>query len=286
MALSFTQLHTDFGAECSEIDLRSVYDDETLQGIRKGMDEYGVLLFRDQNLSGEDQMAFAKRFDGELQTVDNPVQRQNRLGDPSLIDISNLDSEGEIREAEDRKRLYSLGNRLWHTDSSFIDPSGRYSMLYAIEVPSGADTQYVDTRAAYDRLEPELQERLERLQAHHSIAHSRKTLGFEFTQREDDELAGVIQPLLRTNPYSGRKSLYLASHISRVLGLPIPEGRLLVWDLIERATRPWCIYTHEWRVGDFVIWDNRATMHRGVAYDDRSHRRELRRVTTLDIPAT
>ena len=287
MALSFTQLHTDFGAECSEVDLRTVHDDETLEQIRRGMDDYVVLLFRNQNLSGEDQMAFAKRLDGELQTVDNPIQRQNRLGNPSLIDISNLDSEGEIRDAEDRKRLYSLANRLWHTDSSFIDPSGRYSMLYAIEVPSvAADTQYVDTRAAYDRLRPEMQERLEDLQAHHSIAHSRKTLGFEFTQQEEDDLAGVIQPLVRTNPATGRKSLYLASHISRILGLPIPEGRLLTWDLIEQATRPPCVYTHQWSVGDFVIWDNRATMHRGVAYDDRSHRRELRRVTTLDIPPT
>jgi len=286
MTLAFTQLHTDFGAECSEIDLGSVYEDETLEQIRKGMDQYAVMVFHDQNLSGEDQMAFAKRLDGELQTVNDPVQRRNRLGHESLIDISNLDSDGEIRDAEDRKRLHSLANRLWHTDSSFIDPSGRYSMLYAIDVPPGGDTQYVDTRAAYDRLSPEAQERLQDLRAHHSIAHSRKTLGFEFTQQEEDELAGVIQPLIRTNPGSGRKSLYLASHISRVLGLPVPEGRLLVWDLIEQATRPPCIYTHKWSVGDLVIWDNRATMHRGVAYDDRSNRRELRRVTTLDVPAT
>jgi alpha-ketoglutarate-dependent 2,4-dichlorophenoxyacetate dioxygenase len=251
------------------------------------MDRYAVMVFRDQDLSGEDQMAFAKRLDGELQTVDNPIQRQTRLGNDSLIDISNLDRDGEIRDREDRKRLYSLGNRLWHTDSSFIDPSGRYSMLYAIEVPPvAADTQYVDTRAAYDRLDPEVQERLGDLQAHHSIAHSRRTLGFEFTQQEEDELAGVIQPLIRTNPESGRKSLYLASHISRVLGIPVPEGRLLVWDLIEQATKAPYVYTHQWNVGDFVIWDNRATMHRGVAYDDRSYRRELRRVTTLDIPPT
>ncbi|MBO0692203.1 MAG: TauD/TfdA family dioxygenase [Acidimicrobiaceae bacterium] len=287
MALSFTQLHSDFAAECSELDLRSVYEEETLEQIRNGMDRYVVLVFRNQNLSGEDQMAFAKRLDGELQTVNNPVQRQSRLGNDSLIDISNLDSDGEIRDPEDRKRLYSLANRLWHTDSSFIDPSGRYSMLYAIDVPSvAADTQYVDTRAAYDRLDPEVQAGLQDLRAHHSIAHSRKTLGFEFTQQEEDELAGVIQPLIRTNPETGRKSLYLASHISRVIGLPVPEGRLLVWELIEQATRPPHIYTHKWNVGDFVIWDNRATMHRGVAYDDRTYRRELRRVTSLDIPPT
>ncbi|MCL2395135.1 MAG: TauD/TfdA family dioxygenase [Acidimicrobiaceae bacterium] len=286
MALAFSQLHTDFAAECSEIDLGSVYDDETLEQIRKGMDRYAVMVFHDQNLSGEDQMAFAKRLDGELQTVSNPVQGGKRLAHESLIDISNLDSEGEIRDAEDRKRLYSLANRLWHTDSSFIDPSGRYSMLYAIDVPSGGDTQYVDTRAAYDRLTPEVRERLQDLRAHHSIAHSRKTLGFEFTQQEQEELAGVIQPLIRTNPRSGRRSLYLASHISRILGLPIPEGRLLVWDLIEQATRPPHIYTHKWSIGDLVIWDNRATMHRGVAFDDRVYRRELRRVTTLDLPPT
>jgi alpha-ketoglutarate-dependent 2,4-dichlorophenoxyacetate dioxygenase len=285
MPLTFRQLHPGFAAEVSHIDLREARDGEILSSIRSGLDQYAVLVFRDQALTGDDQLGFARRLDGELQTVKYVVRRANRLGDDSLIDISNVDDQGDIMASENRKRLYSLANRLWHTDSSFEEPSGRYSMLYAVVVPPvPADTQYVDTRAAYDGLPDEMRQRLEGLEAHHSIAYSRQTLGFEFSAEEADQLAGVVQPLVRTIPGSGRRSLYIASHIKRIIGWPVPEGRLLVKDLIERATTPESIFTHSWRVGDLVIWDNRATMHRGLAYDDAKYRREMRRVTTLDLP--
>ena len=181
--------------------------------------------------------------------------------------------------------MYTLGNRLWHTDASFQDPPGRYSMLSARSLPPvPADTEFVDTRAAYDRLPAELKARLEGLRVHHSITHSRRTLGFEFSAEEEAKLVGAIHPLVRTLPRSNRKALYVASHASRIIGWPVPEGRLLLLDLIEHATRPECVYRHSWRAGDLVIWDNRATMHRATPFDDTTYRRELRRVTTLDVP--
>jgi alpha-ketoglutarate-dependent 2,4-dichlorophenoxyacetate dioxygenase len=184
----------------------------------------------------------------------------------------------------DRRRLYSLGNRLWHTDASFQDPPGRYSMLSAKVVPpAGADTEFADMRAAYDALDAETKSRLEGLRVHHSIAHSRQTLGFEFSAEEAEALRGAVHPLIRTLPRSNRRSLYVASHASRIIDWPVPEGRLLLHDLIEHATQREFVYRHAWQAGDLVIWDNRATMHRATPFDDAKHRRELHRVTTLDL---
>jgi alpha-ketoglutarate-dependent 2,4-dichlorophenoxyacetate dioxygenase len=285
VALSFRPLHRHFVAEASPIDLRRVHDDETLATIRTGMDVYAVLVFRDQPFTDAEQLAFAQRLDGQLHTRTGiSALRKSRLGDEALGDISNLDERGEILPPDDRRRLYGLGNRLWHTDASFQDPPGRYSMLSARVVPPvAADTEFADTRAAYDALDDATRARLENLRVHHSIAHSRETLGFEFSEEERAALRGAIHPLVRTLPRSGRRSLYIASHASRVVDWPVPEGRLLLRDLIEHATRPEFVYRHAWRVGDFVIWDNRATMHRARPFDDTRYRRELRRVTTLDV---
>jgi alpha-ketoglutarate-dependent 2,4-dichlorophenoxyacetate dioxygenase len=151
--------------------------------------------------------------------------------------------------------------------------------------PVDADTEFADMRAAYDALPASMKARIEGLRVHHSIAHSRQTLGFEFSKEEEERLKGAVHPLARTIPRSNRRSLYLASHASKIIDWPVPEGRLLLHDLIEHATQPEFVYRHAWRVGDLVIWDNRATMHRARPFDDAKHRRELRRVTTLDIPA-
>jgi alpha-ketoglutarate-dependent 2,4-dichlorophenoxyacetate dioxygenase len=285
MALTFRKLHPHFAAEVAAIDLRGVADRGTLDGIRAGMDEHAVLVFRDQPFADDEQLAFAKRFDGALHMKTGAaVVQKSRFGNEALTDISNVDESGELLGAGDRRRMYSLGNRLWHTDASFQDPPGRYSMLSAKVVPSvSADTEFADMRAAYDALDADMKEKLEGLRAHHSIAHSRKTLGFEFSAEEQDKLKGAVHPIVRTNPRTRRRSLYLASHASQIVGWPVPEGRLLLRDLIEHATQPQFVYRHRWRVGDLVIWDNRATMHRGRPFDDARHRRELRRVTTLDI---
>jgi alpha-ketoglutarate-dependent 2,4-dichlorophenoxyacetate dioxygenase len=285
MALTFRRLHRHFVAEVSPIELRNVHDPQTLAKIRAGMDEYAVLVFHDQAFSDAEQIAFAERLDGRLhQRTGSRVIAKSRFGNEALSDISNLDEHGDILKAGDRRREYTLGNRLWHTDASFQDPAGRYSMLHARVVPSvAADTEFADMRAAYDALPDETKARLEGLRAHHSITHSRQVLGFEFSAAEQEQLKGAVHPLVRTIPRSHRRSLYLASHASRIVDWPLPEGRLLLHDLIEHATQPEFVHRHAWRVGDLVIWDNRATMHRARPFDDGKYRRELRRVTTLDL---
>ena len=285
MSLTFRQLHPHFVAEVSAIDLPHVHDRETLEALRAGMDTYAVLVFRDQPLSNDEHLAFAQRFDGQLHTKTGiSALQKNRFGNEALADVSNVDEHGNLLIPGDRRRMYGLGNRLWHTDASFQDPAGRYSMLSAKVVPaSGADTEFADMRAAYDALPAEMKAQLEGLQVHHSIAHSRQILGFEFSQQEQETLKGAIHPLIRTLPRSQRKSLYVASHASRIIDWPIPEGRLLLRDLMEHATQPQFVYRHEWRDHDLVIWDNRGTMHRARPFTDTTVRRELRRVTTLDI---
>ena len=285
MAVAFRSLHPVFAAEVSPIDLRRAHDRETLDQLRAGMDEYAVLVFRDQAFTDDEQLAFAQRFDGVLHSKTGAsALRKSRLGNEALGDISNLDDNGDILRGDDRRRMYMLGNRLWHTDASFQDPAGRYSMLFARIVPAvGADTEFADMRAAYDALPAAMQSRVEALRVHHSIAHSRQILGFEFSAPEQEALKGAVHPLVRTIPGSGRRSLYLASHAARIIDWPVPEGRLLLHELTEHATRAERVYRHAWRVGDLVIWDNRATMHRATAFDDGHERRELRRVTTLDI---
>ncbi len=285
MALQFRPLHPHFVAEVSPVDLRQVHDAEPLAEIRAGMDTYAVLVFRDQPFTDGQQLAFAQRLDGQLHSkTGTAALGLNRLGNDALVDISNVDEGGDITRSGNRRRVYGLGNRLWHTDASFQDPPGRYSMLSAKVIPPvGADTEYADMRAAYDALPEETKTRLEGLCVHHSIAYSRQTLGFEFSPEEAGRLEGAVHPLVRVIPRSRRRSLYLASHASRIVDWPLPEGRLLLRDLTEHATQPQFVYQHRWAVGDLVIWDNRATMHRARPFDDMTHRRELRRVTTLDI---
>jgi len=285
MTLTFHPLHPGFAAEARGVDLRRAADAATLEALRAGMDEHAVLVFRDQPLSDAEQIAFAQRFDGELHAKTGAaVLGRNRFGNEALTDISNVDADGALLQADDRRRMYGLGNRLWHTDASFQDPPGRYSMLSARVVPPvAADTEYADMRAAYDALDAETRATVDGLRAHHSIAYSRQVLGFEFSAEEQAQLKGAVHPLVNVNPRTRRRALYLASHASRIVDWPVPEGRLLLRDLIEHATRPQFVYRHAWRVGDLVIWDNRATMHRGRPFDDTRHRRELRRVTTLDI---
>jgi alpha-ketoglutarate-dependent 2,4-dichlorophenoxyacetate dioxygenase len=287
MTLSFGKLHPCFVAEVGPLDLRRVDDPATLAEIRAGMDEYAVLVFHDQPFTDEEHLTFAQRLDGVLHTkLGISALQKNRLGNEALGDISNLDASGEVMRSDDRRRMYGLGNRLWHTDASFQDPPGRYSMLSAKVVPPvAADTEFADMRAAYDALPAEMKATCEGLRVHHSIAYSRQTLGFEFSSSEAEALKGAVHPLIRTIPRSGRRSLYLASHASRIVDWPVPEGRLLLRDLIEHATQPAFVYRHRWHVGDLVIWDNRATMHRARPFDDAKYRRELRRVTTLDVEA-
>ena len=288
MPIEFAPLHPLFAAEARGVDLAALRDPGALAEIRAAMHRFAVLVFRDQRLDDRSQVEFAGRLDGQLHSKTGiSALAANRFGNEALTDVSNVDENGQVLPPDDRRRHYSLANRLWHTDASFVDPPGRYSMLSArIVPPVGADTEFADMRAAWDALPETLKQRCEGLRVHHSIAHSRQTLGFEFSPEEAERLRGVEQPLVRTNPVTGRRSLYLASHASRIVGWPVPEGRLLLRDLVEHATRREFVFSHSWREGDLVIWDNLATMHRATPFEDARYRRELRRVTTLDLPAT
>jgi len=286
MALSVRPLHPLFVGELRDVDLRRA-DESTLADLRALLDRYAVLVVRDQPFEDAEQIAFAQRLDGALVTTiaRSMVEGKRRLAHQAMADISNLDENGAPFERSDRRRMYSLGNRLWHTDASFQDPSARYSMLSARGVPgTGGETEYADLRAAYDALPAELQAQIADLRAYHSILYSREQIGFtDFSEAERAQFPGAEQPLVRVHPGSGRTSLYLASHAAHVVGWPVPEGRLLLRELIALATQPQFVYRHAWRAADFVIWDNRCTMHRGLAFDE-TLRRDLRRVTTLDLP--
>jgi alpha-ketoglutarate-dependent 2,4-dichlorophenoxyacetate dioxygenase len=286
MTLTITPLTPGFAGEVGPIDLRQVRDRESLEAIRAGMDKYAVLVFRDQDFTNEEQLDFAQRFDGTLHArTSSAAIAGNRFGNEALADVSNVGADGKIRAADDRKRASAVANRLWHTDASFVDPPGRYSMLSARVVPPvRADTEFADMRAAYDALDAETRATIEGLRVYHSIVHSRHVLGFDFSDDEKEKLKGAVHPLVRTIPGSGRRALYLAAHAAHVEGWPVPEGRLLLHDLMAHATQPQFLYRHIWRPHDFVIWDNRCTMHRARPFDDKTHRRELRRTTSLDLP--
>jgi alpha-ketoglutarate-dependent 2,4-dichlorophenoxyacetate dioxygenase len=286
MAITFKPLGSVFVAEVSPIDLRQARDRETLMQLRAGMDQYAVLVFRNQPFTNEEQLDFAQRFDGTLHAKTSvAVLAKNRFGNEALTDISNVNAQGDILAANDRLRASTVSNRLWHTDASFENPAGRYSMLSArVLPPVRADTEFADMRAAYDALDTDTQRSLEGLQVYHSIVYSRHVLGFEFGEEERARLKGAVHPLVRTLPSTGRRSLYLASHAQHIEDMPVPEGRLLLRDLIEHATQAQFTYRHEWQPQDLVIWDNRTTMHRARPFEDKKYRRELCRTTTLDLP--
>jgi alpha-ketoglutarate-dependent 2,4-dichlorophenoxyacetate dioxygenase len=284
MSLSIAPVHPHFVGEVSHVELRRA-DEQALQDIRDGMDKYAVLVFHDQPMTNDEQLTFAQRLDGELHTKTSlSVLEKNRFGTNAITDISNVNDKGEVLKADDRRRVSSLSNRLWHTDASFNDPAGRYSMLSAKVVPPvSADTEFADMRAAYDFLDEEIKQKIDGLAVFHSIVYSRHVLGFEFSEEEKAKLPGAVHSLVRVIPRSERKSLYLASHASHIVDWPVPEGRALLRELTEHATDREFVYRHAWKENDFVIWDNRATMHRGLPFDDKKHPRELRRTTTLDL---
>jgi alpha-ketoglutarate-dependent 2,4-dichlorophenoxyacetate dioxygenase len=286
MSLALRPLHPMFVAEASGVDLRRPLDAATVAAIEAAMDRYGVLVFRDQPMDQDQQIAFARSF-GELDIGLRRATRQpHRFKYEELIDISNVAVDGTIADRAGRKVASMIANQLWHSDSSFQAPSAKYSMLSAVVLPSwGGETEYADLRAAYDALSPALKAELAGLVTEHYALHSRMMLGqTDWTEEEKNALPPVRWPLIRTHP-AGRKVLFIGVHARRIIGWTLPEGRLMLSDLLEHATQRQFVYRHEWRVGDLVMWDNRAIIHRGRRYD-LNERRELRRTTTMDVAAT
>jgi alpha-ketoglutarate-dependent 2,4-dichlorophenoxyacetate dioxygenase len=291
MTLDVTPLHPHLGAEIAGIDLASPIGEATVQEIWRAIDQYAVLVFHGQNLSDQQLHDFAARF-GELEIGRSALRPgRRRLAIPQIGDISNLDEDNRIRARDDRRRLDSLGNRLWHTDASYMPVPVVLGMLFAVEVPpaspwGGGETEFADMRAAYDALTDAQKAAIADLIVEHDVFWSRGQIGFtEFPPGEREQFPPSRQRLVRTHPGSGRKTLYLSAHASHIVGWPVPEGRLLLADLNEHATQRQFVYSHRWRKGDLVIWDNRDTMHRGRPHDE-SCPRDLRRATTLDIGST
>ena len=272
----------DFVAEVIGIDLRTPPDAAAAAAIHAAIDRYAVLVFNDQQLNDAEQTAFAKCLGNiELNTANNVTRLDQRRLGIEMSDISNLDQHGNILARNDRRRAFNLGNRLWHSDSSFKAVPAKYSLLSARIVPSaGGNTEFADMRAAYDALDPQTRTEIEGLVAEHSLLFSRRQLGFtDFSAEERLRFAPVRQRLVRTNPATGRKSLFLSSHIGGIVGWPVPEALALVRDLVEHATGRQFVYAHTWRHDDVVMWDNRQTMHRARRYRDTGEVRDMRRTT-------
>jgi alpha-ketoglutarate-dependent 2,4-dichlorophenoxyacetate dioxygenase len=286
MAITLFPFTSDFAAEIGDIDLRHPLAADDVQGVRDALAQYAVLIFPAQHLNAEQHMAFAAHF-GPLERSVQVTMSQDqplRLRE-EVADVANLDADGRVWNKDSRMRLFQMmGNRLWHTDSSFKAPSGFVSLLYARSVaPIGGHTQFADMRAAYDTLSGELKMRLNGLIGHHSLLYSRAKLGFtDFSDAERQAFAPVHRPLVRTIPESGRDSLYIASHIGGIAGMADEETGALLRELTDHATKRQFVHTHRWRVGDLVMWDNRCTMHRGTEFDDLRWPRDMQRVTTSD----
>jgi alpha-ketoglutarate-dependent 2,4-dichlorophenoxyacetate dioxygenase len=282
MALSIRPLHPVFVGEVTGVDCRRPLGDDEVAAIEAGMDEYAVLVFPEQQLTDAEQIAFTRHF-GELEHnaraghVRKP--EDHRLG-PGIADFSNLDKSGGLMSTEDRVWFFKLADRLWHSDSSFRPVPAKYSLLSGRVLPSwGANTEFADMRAAYDALDERTKTEIEDLVCAHSLMYSREAIGFtELTPQESEAFRPVHQPLVRTHPASGRKSLFLAAHAGAILGWTIPEARMFLRDLTEHATRPEFVYSHQWRPYDLVMWDNRTTMHRARRFDHREVR-DVRRTT-------
>jgi alpha-ketoglutarate-dependent 2,4-dichlorophenoxyacetate dioxygenase len=289
MAIEVSPLHPTLGAEVRNVDLTRLVPPEIFAEIEAAFNRYGILVFPDQPVTDEQQLAFSRRF-GPLEVNPNYAGATMRLR-PDVADISNLDPEGRVLARDDRRNLFNLGNQLWHTDSSFKRVPAKCSLLSARELPSpgpmgGGETEFADLRAAWDALPEARKRQLDGLVVEHSIFRSRSQIGFaDFNDEIFKELPPVTQALVRHHPASGRTSLYLASHASHIVGWPVDEGRALIEELIAFATRPQFVHQHRWRVGDLVIWDNRCTMHRGRPYDD-AQRRVLHRTTVSDYANT
>ena len=280
--IEVTPLTRHIGARMTGIDARRPLASDGVAAIERGMDQHAVLVLPGQDITDAQQLAFTRNF-GPLEEGANSGARDSDLRLPVVFaDVSNLDKDGRIAERTNKKRMAALGNRLWHTDASFRVVPARYSILSGRIVPSeGPDTEFADMRAAYDALDPATKAEIEDLVCEHSLIYSRGQLGFtEFLPNERVAMRPVRQRLVRTHPVTGRRSLFLASHIGTIVSWPRPEAMAFIRDLIEHATQPQFVYVHKWQPFDLVIWDNRTTMHRVRRFDDLTIVRDMRRTTT------
>jgi alpha-ketoglutarate-dependent 2,4-dichlorophenoxyacetate dioxygenase len=287
MPMTARQIGPCFAAEIEGIDLSRPLSRDEVAAIHAGMDTYAVLVFHDQTIDDAQQLAFTRGLGEIEQAIGTSLRAPDEYRLPTTFaDVSNLDKSNAVFARDDRRRLFGIGNRLWHSDSSFKVIPAKYSLLHAISVPSkGGNTEFAYMPAAYDALDGETRAEIEDLVCEHSQIFSRQQLGFtDFTDEERARFAPVRQRLVRTHPGTGRKSLYLSSHAGSIVGWPVPEARSFLRDLVEHATQRQFVYAHRWRVGDLVMWDNRQTMHRARPFPAHEPR-DMRRTTLMgDAP--
>jgi len=280
--------HDVFVAEVGRIDLTRPVSPNDVAFVEAAIAEHAVLVFRDQRITDEQQLAFSRCFGDLEETRGTGISKpgEQRLH-PAFADVSNLDTDNVVLARDNRRRLYSLGNMLWHSDSSFKSVPATYSLLSGrVVVERGGETEFADMRAAYDALDAGTKAEIADLVCEHSLIHSRETLGFgDLSDAERATMRPVRQVLTRTHPVSLRKSIYLASHIGGIIDWPVPEARAFIRDLTEHATQRRFVYRHQWRPFDLVMWDNRCTMHRARRFDS-TQVRDMRRTTVAGTAPT
>ena len=276
-----------FVAEIGDLDLSQPLSEADWRVVEEAFESYSILIIPDQRISQQQHIDFALRF-GPLDAsmvVDMTDDKPRIRAD--ITDVSNLDGNGEICAEDDRLRLFQLGNRLWHTDSSFKKVPAKASLLYMREIPPvGGHTEFADMRAAYDALSDTMQRRIDGLVAWHAIAYSREKMEFEMKEEENEAMPAVPQAMVRRHAGSGRTSIYVASHAGKIDGMSDADGKALLADLVAHSTQRQFVHTHRWRANDLVIWDNRCTMHRGLTFDDQRWRRDAQRATVRDAMPT
>jgi alpha-ketoglutarate-dependent 2,4-dichlorophenoxyacetate dioxygenase len=288
MGLTATPQHPLFAARISGVDLRPAVAPAQLREIVQLMDRYAVCAVgHDQPPTNEEQIAFSALL-GPMDRGRSPKIAGTGIRIPhnEIVDQSNLDQDGVIYGEGDRRLLFKRANRLWHTDMSYRQVRATYSLLSAHNIPpEGGNTEFVDMRAVYDALPAGTKSRLDGLVAKHCYWHSRKLGGGP----DPPDVERAARPpsrhdLVHTCPGSGRQSLYIASHIAGIVGWQAEDARALLDELMAFATQPQFIYSHAWRRGDVVIWDNLATIHRATPFDDTRFRRDMRRTTCREQP--
>ena len=285
MGAQFWPVTENFAAEVGDVDLSQPLSAEDVAAIRSAFDRYAVLVFPGQELSTGQHLDFARHF-GPLETSIATHRKDTKLRVvPEIADVSNLTPDNKVWGEKSRQRMFQLGNRLWHSDSTFKHTPAYASLLYARSIPPvGGHTEFTDMRAAYDALPVATKQKIDRLVCEHSIFTSRAKLGYtDFSAEERAAMPPVPQVMVRTIPQTGRKCLYLASHAGRVFGMDDAAGAALIEELMAHATQRQFVYTHRWRVNDLVIWDNRQTLHRGTAFDDLRWKRDVQRATVEDV---
>jgi len=286
MTIAIDRVHPKFGARVTGVDLARPLDDRTFKTIFEVFNDYSVLVFPKQALSDEEQIAFSRRFGALEETIKSIANKPNVAR--QIADLSNVDADGNLIDPDDKRMIYHSANQMWHTDSSFKRVPALASMLSGRECPpEGGETEYASMRVAYERLSDEMKKALEGRIAVHSFIYSRGLVAKDLLRPEDEaQVPPVEQVMIRTNPVNGRKSIFVASHASHIVGMQIEAGRALIRQLIELATEPDYVYRHAWTAGDLVMWDNRCTLHRGRPWDGTKYRRVMHRTTVAGAAPT